>query len=152
MIRRLAILPAAFLLTGSLPPRGAVEDVAWLAGSWRTTSGAERWAEEFWTPQRGKVMLGSGFSGGAGVATSFEQMRIHHDRNGYLTFTAQPNGGQPVSFRYSGGGPRESMFDNVEHDYPQRIRYRRTGDQLEATTSLVDGSKAQRWIYKRVAR
>ena len=79
-------------------------------------------------------------------------MRIHHDRNGYLTFTAQPNGGQPVSFRYSGGGPRESMFDNVEHDYPQRIRYRRTGDQLEATTSLVDGSKAQRWIYKRVAR
>ncbi len=94
-------------------------------------------------------MLGSGFSGRPGAKVSFEHMRIHYDRNGYVTLTAQPNAGSSVSFQFAAYGRTEVTFDNPEHDYPQRIIYRRVGDRLHATTSLIDGSKAESWSYRR---
>ena len=38
-------------------------------------------------------------------------------------------------------------FVNETHDYPQRIRYWREGMALNAETSLMDGSSAERWSY-----
>ncbi len=42
-----------------------------------------------------------------------------------------------------------ALFANAAHDYPQRIRYWREGETLNAEISLLDGSKAMRWQYKR---
>ena len=40
-------------------------------------------------------------------------------------------------------------FTNPAHDYPQRISYRRDGEELVAEVSLLDGSEANRWRYRR---
>lgn len=35
-----------------------------------------------------------------------------------------------------------------DHDYPQRIIFRREGDALTATVSLIDGSDHRTWQYQ----
>jgi hypothetical protein len=47
-------------------------------------------------------------------------------------------------------GIGEAVFENPTHDYPQRISYRMEGETLVATTSLMDGSQAQNWRYRRM--
>jgi hypothetical protein len=41
-------------------------------------------------------------------------------------------------------------FVNAVHDYPQRIRYWREGEEMFAEISLADGSKPVRWRYRRL--
>ena len=59
------------------------------------------------------------------------------------------DGGVPwrAEFALSGQGTRMIEFANPGHDYPQRIRYWREGDTLNAEISLMDGSRASRWSY-----
>ncbi len=52
-------------------------------------------------------------------------------------------------FRLVESGAGRAAFENADHDYPQRIAYVRDGDTLTATISLVDGSKARSWVYRR---
>ena len=42
-------------------------------------------------------------------------------------------------------------FVNAGHDYPQRVRYEVTASGLEAEVSLADGSKSNKWSYRRTA-
>ncbi len=66
-----------------------------------------------------------------GRINEFEFMRIM-DLEGTITFVAQPNGNAPTSFARTDGGEGWIRFENPEHDYPQRIEYRREGDALKA--------------------
>ena len=52
-------------------------------------------------------------------------------------------------FRLVAREAASATFENAAHDYPQRITYARDGDTLTATISLLDGSKARRWVYRR---
>ena len=45
---------------------------------------------------------------------------------------AQPNGDEAVAFKRTNGGDDWIRFENKEHDYPQRIEYRKSGDGLHA--------------------
>jgi hypothetical protein len=54
-----------------------------------------------------------------------------------------------VTFGWSPSNEAGVTFFNVAHDYPQRIRYWREGDVLNAEIALKDGSKPMRWVYHR---
>ena len=54
-----------------------------------------------------------------------------------------------MAFALAEHGAAHATFENAAHDYPQRITYARDGETLTATISLIDGSKAMRWTYKR---
>jgi len=45
------------------------------------------------------------------------------------------------------------VFENLEHDYPQRILYWRDGEKLCARTEgEIDGkSESEEWCYARIA-
>ena len=58
-------------------------------------------------------------------------MRIA-DFEGKLTLMAQPNGDEAVPFARTDGGADWIRFENKQHDYPQRIEYRKAGDGLHA--------------------
>ena len=112
--------------------------------------GAEgRWAEEYWTPPRGHIMIGAGLTGQAKTTRSFEHMRIVADEKGRIAFYGMPGGAPAVAFPLVRQEPRSVVFENPAHDYPQRISYRLNGKQLVATTSKLDGSSAQSWTYDR---
>jgi hypothetical protein len=66
-----------------------------------------------------------------GRMTSFEFMRIMNV-DGVVSYIAQPNDEPPTSFARSDGGADWVRFENKQHDYPQRIEYRREGEALVA--------------------
>jgi hypothetical protein len=47
-----------------------------------------------------------------------------------LILVASPSGQLTASFNLLELKDNEVTFENMEHDFPQRILYRRTGDQL----------------------
>ena len=51
---------------------------------------------------------------------------------GTWTLIAQPSGNPPTKFARTDGGEGWIRFENKEHDYPQRIEYRSTGEGLTA--------------------
>jgi hypothetical protein len=121
---------------------------AWMAGCWEMRDG-ERWAEECWTAPRGGQMMGSGRTGDATGVRSFEFMRIEREGQG-LAFRAAPGGDGWTSFA-SASDPGEGVtFLNAAHDYPQRVRYWREGNELRAEISQSDGGNATQFTFRRM--
>ncbi|MBW8297200.1 DUF6265 family protein [Sphingopyxis sp.] len=142
----LAMAAAAVLAAAS--PAATVDDLAWLAGRWSREEG-ERWTEESWTAPRGGVMLGHSRSGRGDSLRDFEFLRVQAGADGIPAYIAQPGGGAPVAFRLVRRDATSASFENVLHDYPQRIQYARDGETLTATISLIDGSKPISWTLRR---
>lgn len=143
-----AVLAWVLLGAGSAPAADEVDLPGWMAGAWATQA-AGRWAEEYWTPPRGGIMIGAGITGQGDAADFFEHMRIMADPDGWLAFFGMPRGAPAVAFRLVRSGSSEAVFENPTHDYPQRIAYRREREMLVATVSMIDGSRAETWWYKR---
>ena len=144
----IAALAAAAALVQAQPASVRVEDLAWMAGRWESASG-ESWTEEIWAPPRGSMIIGLNRSGEGDRLGGFEFLRIVVGEDGVPTYVAQPGGGAPVSFRLVAREGTSAVFENRAHDYPQRIRYRRDGDRMEATVSLADGSQPLSWTFRR---
>ena len=121
---------------------------AFLTGCWEHRA-AERWTQECWTDPRGGLMIGSSRSGSSETIREWEWLRIERWTDGALNYIASPGGRTPVRFTAIAVTPTEAVFTNPAHDYPQRIRYRLKDGRLEAEISLVDGSRPNRWSYRR---
>jgi hypothetical protein len=76
-----------------------------------------------------------------------EHMRIARDAQGQMTFFGAPDGAAPVPFRLVRLDADAVVFENPQHDFPQRISYRHEPNRLIATISRLDGSRAQSWRY-----
>lgn len=149
------IMTAAALLSAAPPPVPDVNDLAWMTGCWEQREG-DRWTEECWTAPSAGMMFGSSRTGRGDTTLEWEVLRI--ERNSAvgdgpvvrLAYFAAP-GGQPWKrFAWSGNEGPGVTFYNVANDYPQRIRYWREGDVLNAEIALEDGSRKRRWRYRRV--
>ncbi|MES2058647.1 MAG: DUF6265 family protein, partial [Pseudomonadota bacterium] len=116
-------------------------------GCWIMQAG-QKWTEECWTSPRAAMMLGSGRSGTGDKLQSWEANQILPDADGKPVFWASPDGGTRVAFPMLSQGASEIIFANPAHDYPQRIRYWREGETLNAEISLADGSRPMRWRYR----
>ena len=106
------------------PP--TINDLAWLTGCWENTSG-QRQRDETWSKPVGGTMLGMGRTVVDGKTTEYEFMRIHQAADG-LYFTAQPSGQPPASFKLISLRANVATFENLKHDFPQRVIYGRTAD------------------------
>jgi len=101
-------------------------DLAWLAGCWEGGQESRR-REEFWIKPAGGMMLGLGRAVSNGKMIEFEYMRLHEDR-GSIYFTARPSNQPEASFKLATLSRTEAVFENPEHDFPQRISYRQLAD------------------------
>jgi hypothetical protein len=122
-----------------------------LSGCWEQRQDDGRWTEECWTDARGGLMIGSGRVGKGDRVGHWEWMRIERGADGALTFYGSPKGATPVGFKAAEASAMSITFVNPNHDYPQRVRYLVTATGLDAEVSLADGSKHDRWSYKRKA-
>jgi hypothetical protein len=143
MIALLMLAEAATATPVSMP--------AFLSGCWEQRTEAGQWTEECWTDTRGGVMIGSGRVGKGDSVGHWEWMRIERGADGSVTFFGSPRGAPAVGFKATEADGKSITFVNVAHDYPQRVRYVMTDTGLDAETSLADGSKPERWSYKRTA-
>ncbi len=109
----------------------ALAHVAWLAGCWRRGSG-EGVTDEQWMAPEGNTMLGMSRSMRGNQLRQFEHLRIQVI-DGRATYIAHPSGQAEAAFPMIMSSDTVVVFENTEHDFPQRIGYRPVGsDSLVA--------------------
>lgn len=146
-MRNAMMLVTALLAAVPAAAEGEAVLPGWMAGAWEQQGAEGRWADEYWTPPRGGIMIGAARIGRGEALGIFEHTRIVRKADGTLSFIAQPRGGTAAEFPMVAMDAAMIEFANPAHDYPQRIRYWREGDRLKARISLIDGSKPHEWDY-----
>ena len=120
----------AFVLIGAVCAADATSTLAWISGRWCTAPGDE-YVEEVWLPPGGNMLLGVSRAVASSGTVAFEYLRIVGSE-GILHYVAQPGGRPPTVFQQTASGTQWIRFENADHDFPQRIEYRREGDTLHA--------------------
>ena len=141
----------AVALAGIAMPAAAQESgLGWMSGGWCTAPEGDAQVCEAWSEEIAGGVVGISSTRKGGAEVSSERMAISASQ-GTLTFIAMPSGAAaPTRFPLISRGAAELVFENREHDYPQRIRYWRESDVLMAEISVADGGKPMRWRYERV--
>lgn len=123
-------------------------DLAWMAGHWSGQKD-ETVMEEFWTAPAGGVMLGLHRDVTQGRPAFFEYLRIE-ERDGRVAYIASPKGKGATEFVLVSLEIDRATFENLEHDFPQRIIYHREGDRLTARVEgMVDGElQSKEWAWE----
>jgi hypothetical protein len=123
-------IATCLLLVGIGANGASAPPLDWITGHWCADFGEEV-VEEYWLPPHGGVAVGLSRTRTAQETTAFEFLRIA-DIEGVQSYIAQPGGRPPTVFKRTAGGESWIRFENPDHDFPQRIEYRREGDALEA--------------------
>ncbi len=126
-VRLLHGISAGALLVFSAAASAAEPDItqlAWLSGCWKTGN-AEPGSGEQWTLPAGGAMLGTSRVIRQGEMAEFEFMQVRTMDDGALVFIAQPSGSPPTMFPLKALDATGVTFENLEHDFPQRVMYSR---------------------------
>lgn len=118
------------------PAPAGIARAAWLQGCWERTTG-QRTVEEHWMAPRGKTMMGMSrtVQGDRVVEHEFLILREQGDQ---LAYEAHPSGQPSATFVSRTIDDKTIVFENPEHDYPQRVAYRLDGP--DALTAWIDGT------------
>ena len=153
----------AWLLIGLLslsliafrPAAGAAVDLtelSWIAGHWAgTEDGMEM--EEFWLSPKGNTMLGLHRDVKNGRTGSFEFLRIEATAAAII-YWASPHGKPATPFTMIENKDKRVVFENKEHDFPQRITYWLGDDgslHAKIEGNLKGQPAAEEWRWQRVS-
>lgn len=148
-------VPLALALTlapdASAQSAHRISSITWLTGCLEMRT-ANRVVEEQRMAERAGTMLGMGRTVGARGMGDYELTLIREDA-GRLLYVAHPRR-QPVATFVARAATADSVvFENPEHDFPQRVGYRRVGaDSVVAWIEGTNKGKAERFEfpYRRV--
>ena len=97
-------------------------------------------------------MLGMGRTVRAGKTLEYELVLIK-EQDGRLAYEAHPSGQPAATFVSTTVSETRVIFENAQHDFPQRVGYRRDGtDGLQAWIEGQTNGQARRidFSYRRV--
>ena len=106
-------------------PSPEMAKLAWISGCWKGEGAIQ--TEEQWTKLEAGSMLGMSRTIANGKTMFHEFLQIR-DRADGVFYIAQPNGGTAVPFKLVKVNDNEALFENPQHDFPQRILYQRQND------------------------
>ena len=131
-----AMVAMALLVTGATgadkkkpTPPPAITKLAWLAGSWRLERNGRLTDEQWMTPAAG-VMFGMARTVAKGRLVESEFMQIREGPGGDLFYVAQPSGQKEASFQVKSLADNAVVFENLLHDFPQRVSYTLQADGM----------------------
>ena len=132
-------------------PGPRIGRVTWLQGCWAAQEG-DRTVEEQWLAPRASSMLGVARTTHGSMLTDYEMMLIR-ERGDRLSYEAHPSNQEPAVFMSTVVGDRSIEFENLKHDFPQRVGYRRVSrDRLLAWIEGPQGARTRHidFTYERV--
>ncbi len=136
-------LAAVPILSQSKP--AAIGDLNWLAGCWEISKPDQKMLiSEHWMAATGDAMLGMSRTIRDGKMVGFEYLRIVQtgDAINYISKPSQNK--EDTAFKLMKLTAGEVVFENLAHDFPQRIIYRFTKpDSLFARVESVGGEKTK---------
>jgi len=135
---------STILLTGSAATNEnlKIEDLAWISGDWETTSGPMQ-IEEHWTRVAGGSMIGMGRTIAKGKTVFFEYLRIESRAEG-IYYVAHPKARPGTDFKLVRVEGQSAVFENLAHDFPKRLIYRKNADGSLTTRVEGDGTEKEK--------
>ncbi len=112
----------------------------WLIGSWKGVIG-EGVSVENWYKQDDSTYAGAGLFIKGNVNLSEESVKLYQrGKDLYYEPTVKgQNDGKPITFKMISITPKKMVFENPQHDFPQKITYTQmTDDSMVATISGID--------------
>jgi hypothetical protein len=148
-LRYLACLAVGVLIQ-ACSAEAQTPDPASLSGYWLSCANGEQ-VSETWSDPRGGVTLGVNFTLNKGRA-SWEILRIAPSSKGQgVSLFAAPSSQPPEEFPLSlpKSTQHKLVFENLAHDFPQRVIYERVGEKLNARIEGMMGGKleAMDWSF-----
>ena len=120
-------------------PSMRIGQLSWIAGCWRESGrGGNRVVDEQWMTPSGGTMLGMSRTVRNDSLLEFEHLQILQ-RAGVLIYHAEPSGQPPADFVASTVSDTLVVFENPQHDFPQRIIYRRRG--TDTLVARIEGTR-----------
>lgn len=131
-------------------PAAEISTLGWMAGNWTgTQDGVEM--EELWQKPKGGSMLGVHRDIKAGKTVSFEFFRIEANSDGII-YWSSPHARPATPFKMIELSKNRVVFENAEHDFPQRIIYWLTEDgalHAKIEGRLAGKPAAEEWTWRR---
>jgi hypothetical protein len=129
------------------PPR-SIKNLEWLSGSWAFDKDKLH-SEEHWTAAEHNGIIGMSRTVVGGRVVAFEYLRVEGRADG-IYYVAMPNGKTATSFKLVKQEGESVVFENLEHDFPKRILYRKNADG--SLTARIDdgegGAKFQEFPFQ----
>ena len=129
----LAFLIFSFSIISNAQKNSIIEiaDFGGMAGCWENKEPAKGlFISEQWMSPAGTSILGMGRTVKSGKTVGFEFMRIEQNADG-IFFIARPHENKEESaFKLKSSTLNEVIFENLEHDFPQRVIYKLLGTKL----------------------
>lgn len=129
------ILIAGLLLQscggGNQDEKSKLDTISWISGYWEMTTPDGSTVTESWIRTSDSTYTGVGkFIDSTGKVLTTEEivLALRGDKLWYIPAINNQNGGQPVNFKEVQFADTMVVFENKEHDFPQRIIYRKTPD------------------------
>jgi len=135
----------------------SMSELSWLSGCWGGKVNQRDFREQ-WMPLRGNTLLGIGSTEFQDKLSSYEYLRIESRADG-IFYVALPSEQKEAAFKLVSAvrDEREKAtiftFENPQHDFPQRIIYRRgTEGWLYATIEgkLSGQDRQVTYPYRRI--
>ena len=114
------LLLLAAVAAPQAPSAAPIDRLAWLQGCWAQSTG-DRVVDEQWMGPRGGAMMGMSRTAASG-----------------LLYEAHPSGQKSATFPVKEQTDASIVFEDLAHDFPQRIGYRRDG--ADAITAWIEGT------------
>ncbi len=147
MLRYLFALALACAASLAIAQENRVASLDWMAGAWVRDDGSEKVMESWVGPGNG-MMVAANLTTFPNGRRTYEFLRIVDSPQG-MSYFASPGGRPPVEFRFLQAGDKRVVFENLAHDYPQRITYWREGAMLVARIegTLRGQKRSEEWRF-----
>lgn len=132
-----ALLTATALSQDAKPK---IDDLQWMAGCWELSVPQRNMTiAEHWMKPAGGTLIGMGRTVVGGKTVSWEALRVVAGDAG-IDYIAKPSSSkEETEFRLVKWSATEAIFENPEHDFPQRIIYRKGSS--EELFARIEGNR-----------
>jgi hypothetical protein len=103
----------------------AIRYISWVKGTWKMVTNDGVFFEE-WSKVNDNKLKGHGCMLNGNDTVFIEQLQLEQRGNElfYIAIVPDQNEGKPVEFRFTELDKGEFIFENLMHDFPQRITYK----------------------------
>ena len=122
----------------------SINTLAGMAGCWEQKDAAKKLLiSEMWMSPAGTSILGMGRTVKNGKTTGWEYMRIEQRDDG-LYFVSKPKeNAEETAFKLIRSTLNEVVFENKDHDFPQRVIYKLQGTKM---TGRIEGDNNGKFL------
>ena len=125
ILRPTILLTFFFSLSSPTIPDPSMDSLGWMAGCWEGSFPNGRTVSEQWMKPAGNVMMGMSRTVKNGKTVAYEFIRLEQSEDGTIRYIARPSNQPEATFTLILHENQKAVFENQQHDFPQRIIYER---------------------------